>query len=232
VSDTLGTVTIPGGPLEVVVTAGSPVIEVGIVEESGVPGPPGPTGPTGPAGADSTVPGPPGADGAQGPPGAAGAPGPPGADSTVPGPAGPPGAQGPPGTAPVPQPVRLTGGTDTQLPDGVSTVDLLSIENPGGRWFNQASITLRYTGGTTAAQVLVWWRDYGGTATGLQRAYVEFPAPPAGETLIQSVNLGPVEVSAYGYNVVSARMTYHQGGDRLGVCTMTGAESALIATPR
>jgi hypothetical protein len=52
---------------------------------------PGPMGPQGPAGADSTVPGPIGAQGPTGPIGPAGA------DSQVPGPQGPAGPQGPQG---------------------------------------------------------------------------------------------------------------------------------------
>jgi hypothetical protein len=106
---------------------------------------PGPAGPAGPAGADSTVPGPPGATGpagstgpqgpkgdtgltgAQGPqgnPGATGATGPTGAtgaDSTVPGPAGPTGATG------VQGPKGDTGATGPQGPPVSTPIPISSL---------------------------------------------------------------------------------------------------------
>lgn len=98
-----------------------PALEPEIVEVVGV----GPQGIPGPAGADSTVPGPPGATGPQGPPG------PQGADSTVPGPTGPTGPQGPAGptgpqgadsTVPGPQgPIGLTGPAGPQGPTGADS---------------------------------------------------------------------------------------------------------------
>lgn len=102
----------------------------------GVPGDPGPQGPEGSPGADSTVPGPPGSEGAagtQGPigpkgdtgntgpqgvkgdPGIQGPTGPAGADSTVPGPQGPQGVKGDTG-AQGPQGVK--GDTGSQGPKG------------------------------------------------------------------------------------------------------------------
>jgi hypothetical protein len=77
--------------------------------EAGPQGPEGPQGPQGPAGADSTVPGPAGADGADGATGPEGPQGPAGADSTVPGPQGDPGEQGDPG------PGVAAGGTEGQV---------------------------------------------------------------------------------------------------------------------
>ncbi len=201
----------------------------GATGAQGIPGPQGVQGPTGAQGADSTVPGPAGADGAAGVPGAPGADGAPGATgaqgpqgatgSTGPtgltGPQGPQGATGPTGATGAPGSPGADGAAGATGPQGVQGVQGPQGD-PGasGVTWTLIDVTL-----CSVAKVAGSFEITGlsGLTIGKPVMIMQLPGPYVGKgTLADEAELGMVSAAGFVSAADKIAVVWHSANMMMG----------------